>query len=413
MRKRTLALLVAGVLILGLVPMSAAAGPTYTVGEAFPVAVGHEGQILPDIDYPWIVWKDGRVCPCTIYAYNFVTGEERQISDPTEEDDATNPSISGDWVVWHQELSGASSIWAYNLTTEQRIKIADGEVDGDCYGNPAIDGTTVVFRFDLDGGIYSVDLADADPEAGMWQVSPDDGDYRYGPEVGDGWVVCKASRDGGYDIEAYKVEADAVVDTVVVAHDIDTGDNVYWDYDGPSTDAGMLTYNKYGSWDWESDGLPETGDAIMLYDLATDAVAQISAVDANDSGREHPVINDGLVSWHDYRTTSGYAAVYCWDAVNGERLLRDGVDYYDRGGRTTTADGIVAWHDHREGDGDDSSSDLYAMFVDSLPPSAVSDAYGTTVGKPLSVAAPGVLANDTDSDGDTLTAELVTGVANG
>ena len=169
MRKRTSALLVAVVLILGLVPMSAAAGPTYTAGEEFMVASAYEGQIMPDIDYPWIVWKDGRVCPCTIYAYNFVTGETRQISDPTEDDDATNPSVSGDWVVWHQELSGASSIWAYNLTTEERFKIADGEADGDCYGNPAIDGTTVVFRFEGDGGIYAVDLADAG-DAGVGNV---------------------------------------------------------------------------------------------------------------------------------------------------------------------------------------------------------------------------------------------------
>ena len=366
MRKRTSALLVAVVLILGLVPMSAAAGPTYTVGEEFVVASAYEGQILPDIDYPWIVWKDGRVCPCTIYAYNFVTGETRQISDPTEEDDATNPSVSGDWVVWHQELSSASSIWAYNLTTEERFKIADGEADGDCYGNPAIDGTTVVFRFDLDGGIYAVDLADADPEAGMWQVSPDDGDTRYGPEIGDGWVVCRVSRSA-YDIEAYKIEAGAVVDTVVIAGQSDAGDGLYWGHDGPSTDAGMLTYNKYGQWDWDADGLPESADAIMLYDLATDAVVQISAVDANASSREHPVINDGLVSWHDRRF--GYMEVYIYDLVaEMESCLVDS-DSDAYAGRTTTADGIVAWHDHRSGDADDSNSDIYAEFVYSTPPS--------------------------------------------
>ena len=403
-------------MLVGLIPLSAsAAAPVYTVGTAFPVAVGANGQIQPDIDYPWIVWKDGRECPCKIYAYNFVTGEERQISESGMPEDATNPSVSGDWVVWHQELDNASSIWAYNLTTEERIKIADGEADGDCYGNPAIDGTTVVFRYEGDGGIYAVDLADADPEPGMWQVSEDDGLERYGPEVGDGWAVCRVewydTAGWVYDIEAYDLSDPAAPPIVIPGHYTSSSD--YISYDGPSTDAGKIVYMKTGYWDYTGDTALERGYAIMLYDIATDTEVQISAVADNADVREHPVINDGLVSWHDYRTTSGYAAVYCWDAVNGERLLRDAVDSSDKGGRTTTADGIVAWHDHRAGDGDDSYSDVYAMFVDSLPPVAVADAYGTTVGVPLSKAAPGVLANDTDPDADPLTASLVSGTTSG
>ena len=46
-------------------------------------------------------------------------------------------------------------------------------------------------------------------------------------------------------------------------------------------------------------------------------------------------------------------------------------------------------------------------------PVAVSDTYSTPAGTPLTVAAPGILANDTDADGDPLTAVLVTGPANG
>jgi len=105
--------------------------------------------------------------------------------------------------------------------------------------------------------------------------------------------------------------------------------------------------------------------------------------------------------------------VYIYDlATHTETCLVDSdADAY--AGRTTTADGIVAWHDHRDGDGDDSQSDLYAEFVYSLPPVAAGDAYGTVTGNPLSVAAPGVLANDSDPEDDPLTAELVSGVANG
>jgi len=46
------------------------------------------------------------------------------------------------------------------------------------------------------------------------------------------------------------------------------------------------------------------------------------------------------------------------------------------------------------------------------PPSAVSDSYSTSEDTSLTVAAPGVLSNDTDADGDALTAALVSGPAN-
>jgi subtilisin family serine protease len=46
-------------------------------------------------------------------------------------------------------------------------------------------------------------------------------------------------------------------------------------------------------------------------------------------------------------------------------------------------------------------------------PVANVDSYSVTVGQTLAVSAPGVLGNDTDADGDALTATLVSGVANG
>src|SRR5207249_2166343 len=47
------------------------------------------------------------------------------------------------------------------------------------------------------------------------------------------------------------------------------------------------------------------------------------------------------------------------------------------------------------------------------PPVAVNDSYSTNQNTTLTVAAPGVLANDSDVDGDTLTAILVTGPSHG
>jgi len=57
--------------------------------------------------------------------------------------------------------------------------------------------------------------------------------------------------------------------------------------------------------------------------------------------------------------------------------------------------------------------DWQAHNVASRPPVASNDSYTTNQGQPLNEAAPGVLANDTDPDGDTLTAVKVSGPTNG
>ena len=113
----------------------------------------------------------------------------------------------------------------------------------------------------------------------------------------------------------------------------------------------MMVYQAYGYWDYDDDGLGERGWAIMMYDLEGDTETQISGSAASSFNRQHPVINDGLVSWHDLR--AGNSEVYVYDlATETETCLVEAVDDL-YAGRTTTGDGIVAWHDHRDGDGDD------------------------------------------------------------
>src|SRR5207253_5216015 len=53
------------------------------------------------------------------------------------------------------------------------------------------------------------------------------------------------------------------------------------------------------------------------------------------------------------------------------------------------------------------------LVVLNTPPVANNDSYTTLEDVPLTIAAPGVLANDTDANGSTLTAVLVTTVAHG
>ncbi|MFB6271898.1 MAG: Ig-like domain-containing protein, partial [Salinibacter sp.] len=60
------------------------------------------------------------------------------------------------------------------------------------------------------------------------------------------------------------------------------------------------------------------------------------------------------------------------------------------------------------------SSRVYRYEVPAnLPPVAEADSFSTPQGQTLSVSAPGVLGNDSDTDGDALSASLVTDVTNG
>ena len=55
----------------------------------------------------------------------------------------------------------------------------------------------------------------------------------------------------------------------------------------------------------------------------------------------------------------------------------------------------------------------HAVFAQTTPPVAADDTFTTTRGNALTVDAPGVLVNDTDAEGDSLGALLLTGPANG
>ena len=63
----------------------------------------------------------------------------------------------------------------------------------------------------------------------------------------------------------------------------------------------------------------------------------------------------------------------------------------------------------------DSSPATVTLTVTSsnTAPVAAGDSYATDQDTPLTVPAPGVLGNDTDGDGDALTAALVSGPVNG
>ncbi|MCX7843915.1 MAG: cadherin-like domain-containing protein, partial [Candidatus Bipolaricaulota bacterium] len=67
----------------------------------------------------------------------------------------------------------------------------------------------------------------------------------------------------------------------------------------------------------------------------------------------------------------------------------------------------------KDSDGAYSSTATVTITVENRAPTAQNDSYTTYKNTPLSVSAPGVLANDSDPDGDALTAELVSGPTQG
>jgi hypothetical protein len=60
-----------------------------------------------------------------------------------------------------------------------------------------------------------------------------------------------------------------------------------------------------------------------------------------------------------------------------------------------------------------SDTESHLVQAPTVAPTALDDAYTTPMNQPLAILAPGVLANDTDPDGNALQAQLVTGAANG
>ena len=377
MNRRVLSLALAALMAVSLVPATAGAGLMYEIGEEFPVALQPNGQIQPDIDYPWIVWKDNRDCEeseedSDIYAFNFETGEEVQVS--SHEGPESNPSISGDWVVYSHDSDGDGDcgVYAYNLATEEEKLLI--EVDDVAIGNPAIEGNIVVHNFWDDRDVYDGDIWAYDLETDeSWAINPEPTMHQYEPEIGDGWVVYRQVPHGWgvYSLAAYNLDTGEEV--LIGEGHHNPGSPYDWSqYGDGSADDGKIVY-QYRAWDGS-----EYTYRIEMYDCETEEVTVLSTVET-EGQRRHPVINDGLVTWHDDRV--GVYEVYGYDLAAGEEMLivpavweeyPEGADaspdasgeWVSYAGRTTTADGIVAWHDRRdEGNGDEDWEDLYAMFL--------------------------------------------------
>jgi VCBS repeat-containing protein len=145
------------------------------------------------------------------------------------------------------------------------------------------------------------------------------------------------------------------------------------------------------------------------------------------------VINSAPVATDDaYATTKGAALSVAAPGVltndtdfDGDQLTAALVDAPGHGTVTLNANGSFTYtpdagfagsdsFTYRANDGSlDSNLATVTFTVTNTAPVAQDDVYTTHLATPLSVPAPGVLANDTDADGDPVTAELAAGPSHG
>ncbi len=123
-------------------------------------------------------------------------------------------------------------------------------------------------------------------------------------------------------------------------------------------------------------------------------------------------------NWQNGDTLGGYSPRVQYSAMLPPAKTKDAIVVATEGGRYAVYDGNGYMTNPSdpafEAQGDTVGGMLrFLSFTANQPPVAADDAYSTDEDVALNVAAPGVLTNDTDADGDTLTAAVVTGPASG
>ncbi len=364
-----------------------------TVGEPFPVCTASYGQVQPEIDYPWIVWKDERngtdQSQTDIYAYNLITGEESEVC--TAPGEQANPCISGDIVVYSDDRTdptgvdnSSCDIYGYDLSTGEEFLICDA---GYGQGNPFIYGDRVVWVDHRNSSINGWDQSDIymkDLSTGVESVVCTLTSAQYEPVIWQDYVAYWDSRYGNSSV--FVTDLSSGEETCIAKGWSDeTG---YGYYNDPSLGDGYCAVSKC----WYTNSDATSHRAIVLIDLET-GEEQIVSSETENVNRRHPVVRDGWVTWHDQR--SGVNEVYGYDlAAQEETCLVPAVQdpeteaWVSWAGRTTVGDGIVVWHDHRTEDpavNEDGTSydDLYAMYLRPMEtvqnPVEGTDRYGTSV----------------------------------
>ncbi len=387
-------------------------------------------------------------------------------AEPDEPDHAGEPANASVWYRWTPPVTGiatleltGSDVWMgvyTRLTVAQSglVDVASGTMvyfiaqAGTTY-YIAIDGSAEVGGYfilysNLDhwgnGSVPPNDkFADASPIYGL--MSAHSGrNIGAGREVGEPnhagnaggasvWYTFTPPQDGWFYIESYGVDSSGFdLDTLLAIY---TGNSVDQLTEVASCDDGYL------GWLYSRLEVPLTGGttywiAVDGYDGIQGDLAIFTEFIAQDIGGGGDGNTPPVAVADAYNTTRiatlNVAAPGVLDNdldSNGDPLTAQLVAGPASGTLTFNADGSFQWvpaldspdtvtFTYTAHDGEAASAPAtVTITVDNLPPVAVDDMYAGTRAAPLVVPAPGVLDNDTDTDNDALTGELLAGPASG
>jgi VCBS repeat-containing protein len=232
--------------------------------------------------------------------------------------------------------------------------------------------------------------------------------------------------------DAYSTDEDQTLNVAangVLSNDIDAENNINAALMVSSTTNGTLTLNIDGSFAYTpnlnfvgldsfvykaSDGLLESGNVTVnitinaVNDLPT-TVADAYTLNENDTLN---VAVSGVLSNDTDVENNSLTAVLVSSVTNGSLTLNaDGSFDYIPNPNYNGTDSFT----YKARDTEDGSVATVTITINGVkyPPVSVADSYNVNEDQTLTVAAGGVLSNDVDSDGDVLTAELVSTTTNG
>lgn len=362
------------VLATSLIPVApAAAVSNRAIDGEYPLVVAPGGQVQHDIDWPYVVYKDGRFDWLEINngqphvrVYNMETGRDFPVTPENRGLwEQSNPSVYGKKVVYsddrHTDGNGDCNVYMYDIATGLESVVAS-ETYGQ--GNPYIYGDVVAWVDWRNGShrwqnsdIYMKNLRTGVESA----VCTATGDQRE-PTVWENYIVWRDTRSGWSSVYLY----DMVSGEETCVAQGGAPNNYYYD---PFVGDGKIAYHKqwYDGSSWRQE--------IHLYDIESAESTTVSSV--TTGSRWHPVVRDGWVVWPDRRDGSetevwgyNYAANGMAADAHTDQVLVEAEDdgsWFKYAGRATYGDGVLLWHDHRPGDGDDDVADMYAKFLTGEP----------------------------------------------
>lgn len=313
-------------------------------------------QRFPAISGDWIVWVDNRndnleVNYYTdIFAYNVVTGEEKQITPPASY--ADHPSISGTKIVYEdwRDDDPDTDIYLYDLDTDTETRITDYP---DYQQFPSISGNRIVWQNNLDYGdsttVPDVFLREIGTITDSL-LTPDTATSSQAyPAISGSKVIWENMDDGNVYMNdtstgiTYLLSPDGATfddqDLSTIA--IDNG-LVVWQ----ETNSKNIFLNDTTTWDQKTVNRPEGGNPKKYPSISGTNVTWIET----RLGSTDIYLNDLMTEADDVRITTNDASFNLIDGspkISGQRIV---------------------WVDRRDGD-----SDIYLYTLDHDEPCPVAD----------------------------------------